>query len=102
MGDELLHAGGRTARHDEANSQFRNFAKAPKSCLRYILQNRLTFELLATLSVTSLLSTSPVGYSSLKTDVVDCTEMLVRISQTTLCHILEDRNLPIKNYATSE
>jgi len=33
VGAELFHADGRTDRHDEANSLFRNFANAPKTIL---------------------------------------------------------------------
>jgi hypothetical protein len=31
VGAELLHAGGRTGRHDEATVAFRSFANAPKN-----------------------------------------------------------------------
>jgi len=31
MGVDLFHADGRTDRHDEISSRFRNFANAPKN-----------------------------------------------------------------------
>jgi hypothetical protein len=39
VGAELFHADGRTdtARHDEVNSRFRNFAKAPKNSAFFFL-----------------------------------------------------------------
>ena len=50
-----------TDRHDEANSQFRNFTNAPKNCLGNYLHNRLILALLPIISDTALLCTSPIG-----------------------------------------
>jgi len=39
-GSELFHADGQTARHDEGNSRFRNFANAPKHILHRSCKSR--------------------------------------------------------------
>ena len=37
MGAELFHADGRTDIHEEVNSPFRNFAKAPKKQVKKVV-----------------------------------------------------------------
>jgi hypothetical protein len=43
VGAEVLHDDGQTVRHDEANSFFRNFSKAPNNESRFAVENKLTF-----------------------------------------------------------
>jgi len=46
VGTEFFHTGGRTVRHDEANSRFRNFSNAPNQ-YSATCENLGSFQLLA-------------------------------------------------------